>query len=120
MLDYGMSLEEAFNTPRIDAGGRASIRVDPAAGKEVLAALERSFNLEVAQNLVFPKLYSCPSGVFRDPASGHTQGCGDKEPSRRCYRRATVSLEENVSGRVSIRMQTRSFSIPGPEELDRQ
>lgn len=78
MLDYGMSLEEAFNTPRIDAGGRRSIRVDPALGDDVLDELGREFDLEVAQNLVFPKLYSCPSGVCRDAANGRTQGCGDR------------------------------------------
>ena len=104
MLDYGMSLEEAFNTPRIDAGGRASIRVDPAAGDEVLAALGRSFDLEVAQNLVFPKLYSCPSGVFRDPASGHTQGCGDKaNPVAGAVAEQPFHLEETASGQVSVR-----------------
>ena len=104
MLDYGMSLEEAFNTPRIDAGGRASIRVDPAAGDEVLAVLGRSFDLEVAQNLVFPKLYSCPSGVFRDPASGHTQGCGDKaNPVAGAVAEQPFHLEETASGQVSVR-----------------
>ena len=104
MLDYDMSLEEAFNTPRIDAGGRASIRVDPAAGDEVLAALGRSFNLEVAQNLVFPKLYSCPSGVFRDPTSGHTQGCGDKaNPVAGAVAEQPLHLEETTSGQISVR-----------------
>ncbi len=78
LLDYDISLEEAFNLPRIDAGGRDSIRVDPAVGEDVLAALGQDFQLEIAQNLVFPKLYSCPSGVWRDPDTGTTCGIGDK------------------------------------------
>lgn len=77
MLDYGMSLEEAVNHPRIDASDRGSIRVDPRLGDEVLAALGKEYELEVAQRLVFPKLYSCPSGVSRDPASGMCHGIND-------------------------------------------
>jgi gamma-glutamyltranspeptidase/glutathione hydrolase len=77
MLDHGLSLEDAFNAPRIDASDRGSIRVDPLVGADVLRELERSFTLEVAQRLVFPKLYSCPSGVARDPASGVCHGISD-------------------------------------------
>ena len=78
MLDFGMSIEEAFNTPRIDAGGRETIRVDPLIGDKILAELKEEFDLEIAQNLVFPKLYASPSGVHRDPATGKTEGISDK------------------------------------------
>ncbi len=78
LLDYGISLEEAFNLPRIDAGARDTIRVDPAMGEAAVAELAKEFELEIAQNLVFPKLYSCPSGVYRDKAKGKTYGAGDK------------------------------------------
>lgn len=78
LLDYGISLEDAFNLPRIDAGGRQSIRVDPALGDDVIKALSQEFELEIAQNLVYPKLFSCPSGVSRDPQTGATQGVADK------------------------------------------
>jgi len=77
MLDHGLSLEDAFNAPRIDASDRGSIRVDPRVGDDVLRALEQSFRLEVAQRLAFPKLYSCPSGVARDPQSGLCHGISD-------------------------------------------
>lgn len=77
MLDFGLSLEEAMHHPRIDASDRGSIRVDPRLGNEVLAALTRDFELEIAQLLVFPKLYSCPSGVSREPESGLCHGLND-------------------------------------------
>lgn len=77
MLDFGLSLEAAFNHPRIDATDRGSVRVDPRLGPEVLEGLAARFELEVAQLLVFPKLYSCPSGVSRDPASGRCAGIND-------------------------------------------
>lgn len=77
MLDFGLSLEEAMNHPRIDASDRGSVRVDPRLGEPVLTALGRRFDLEVAQRLVFPKLYSCPSGVSRDPETGVCHGIND-------------------------------------------
>ena len=78
LLDYGLSLEETFNLPRIDADGSQTIRVDPAIGKKTMEKLSKTFQLEIAQNLVFPKLYSCPSGVWRDPKTGTVFGISDK------------------------------------------
>ena len=77
MLDFDLSLEEAMNHPRIDASDRGSIRVDPRLGQEIIEALGQDFELEIAERLVFPKLYACPSGVSRDPASGICQGIND-------------------------------------------
>ena len=77
MLDFGLSLGAAINHPRLDASDRGSIRVDPALGTDVLAELAKTFELEVAQRLVFPKLYACPSGVSRDPATGRCYGIND-------------------------------------------
>jgi gamma-glutamyltranspeptidase/glutathione hydrolase len=78
ILDYGLSLEDAFHTPRIDASARGSVRADPAMGEAALAELRRHFPLEVAQQLVFPRLYACPSGVARDAQSGDCWGMADK------------------------------------------
>lgn len=78
LLDYGMTLEEAFHIPRIDASSRGTVRADPAMGKAALDELAKVFELEVAQLMVFPKLYSCPSGVLRDPDSGTCWGAADK------------------------------------------
>jgi gamma-glutamyltranspeptidase/glutathione hydrolase len=77
MLDFGLSLEEAMNHPRIDASDRGSIRVDPRLGADVLQALAQDFDLEIAQLLVFPKLYSCPSAVSREPESRLCHGLND-------------------------------------------
>lgn len=77
MLHLGLSLEEAMNLPRIDASDRGGVRADPRVGPEVLAALGALRRLEVAQRLVFPKLYSCPSGVWRDPVTGRDHGLND-------------------------------------------
>ncbi len=76
-LDYGLDLETAFHTPRIDASNRGSWRIDPRVGPDVIAELGRQSALEIAQQLVFPKLYSCPAGVARDPATGRSTGIAD-------------------------------------------
>src|SRR5690606_37931151 len=77
LLDYDMTLEDSFHTPRVDASARGSVRADPAMGETALAELRKVFALEVAQQLVFPKLYSCPSGVARDPNNGTCWGIAD-------------------------------------------
>lgn len=77
LLDYGMSLEQAFHTPRLDASNRDSIRIDPNMPQECIAALAERFSLEVAPLMVFPKLYACPSAVLRNPQTGVNYGMTD-------------------------------------------
>jgi gamma-glutamyltranspeptidase/glutathione hydrolase len=78
LIDYGLSLEDAFNLPRIDVNETKLITVDPDLGAETIDELSRHFKINVAQNLVFPKLYSCPSGVYRDRKTKKTYGISDK------------------------------------------
>lgn len=77
MLDFGLDIGAAMSHPRIDASDRGSVRADPGLGPEVIEALSNEFELEIAQNLVFPKLYACPSGVARDPVTGLCTGMSD-------------------------------------------
>lgn len=66
MLDFDISLEAAFHSPRLDASHRGSLRADPRFGADVLDALARHHTLEISGSVVMPKLYACPSGVARD------------------------------------------------------
>ena len=66
MLDFDFTLEQAMHEPRLDASDRGSVRADPALGAPTLAALSRQHTLEVSQQLVFPKLYACVTGVARE------------------------------------------------------
>ncbi|MFK7996905.1 MAG: gamma-glutamyltransferase [Granulosicoccus sp.] len=66
MLDFGLTLGEAMHHPRLDASDRDSVRADPALGQAVLDALTEYHSLEISQQLVFPKLYACVSGVARE------------------------------------------------------
>lgn len=77
MMDFDMNLEDAVHHPRLDASYRGSVRVDPRFDPETLAKLGEHFELEIAQQLVFPKLYACVSAVSRDPESGECIGIND-------------------------------------------
>ena len=66
LLDYDFTIEEAFNLPRIDVSETNTITVDPKIDVKTVKELKKYFNVQIAQNIVFPKLYSCPSGVLRN------------------------------------------------------
>ncbi|OZI71140.1 gamma-glutamyltransferase [Bordetella genomosp. 12] len=72
LMDYGMSLEEAFHHPRIDASTDTLI-IDPALGELTVAALAGRFPHALARRGVYPLAYACPSGVARDRQGN--QGC---------------------------------------------
>lgn len=77
MMDFGMSVEQAVHHPRIDAQFTGTVRADPRLGQEVLEALAQKWEVEVAQLLVYPKLYACVSAVSRDPKTGFCKGVND-------------------------------------------
>ena len=65
LVDYGMSLEEAFHHPRIDASGGDTVIVDDTLPAEVSTALAKRFTLVAGRRTVFPYLFACPAGVSR-------------------------------------------------------
>ena len=104
MLDCGMDLDAALNHPRIDASDRGSVRADPRLGAETLDALRRHWPVELAQRLVFPKLYACPSGVSRDPATGRCQGLNDpSQPLGGAAAPAPFQLPDRIAAEPSRR-----------------
>ncbi len=96
MVDYGLTLEEALNHPRIDVSGNGVVTVDPRLGGEAIDVLAADFPVEVAQLLVFPKLYACPSGVSRDSETGLL--CGGNDPSQPVGGGVSVEMVENDCG----------------------
>ena len=66
LLDYDFTIEEAFNLPRIDVNETNNITVDSKIDPTTIKELKKYFKVQIAQNIVFPKLYSCPSGVMRN------------------------------------------------------
>jgi len=62
--------------PRINVNETNVITVDPKIDELILKELRKLFKVEIAQNLIFPKLYSCPSGVMRNK-DGINSGISD-------------------------------------------
>jgi gamma-glutamyltranspeptidase/glutathione hydrolase len=104
MMDFGMDVEAAVHHPRIDASYTGSVRVDPRLGPEVIAALAQKWQVEVAQLLVYPKLYACVSAVARDPASGLCTGINDpSQPIGGAAVPAPFSLPEAAPDAATVR-----------------
>jgi len=77
LVDYGMSLQDAWHTPRIDASGGETVGVDPAIAPDIRAALAREYTVEETELVVLPTNFACPSAVMRDAASGEHCGIAD-------------------------------------------
>lgn len=66
IMDYGMELEAAFHTPRLDVSGGDTVVADETLPKSVLSALDQRFRCVAAPRTVYPYNFGCPSAVARD------------------------------------------------------
>ena len=77
LVDHGMSLEDAFHQPRIDASGGERIGVDPRMAQEIRNALDEKFPVHAAELAVYPANFACPSAVLNDLRTGERFGVSD-------------------------------------------
>ncbi|HSQ04950.1 MAG TPA: gamma-glutamyltransferase, partial [Burkholderiales bacterium] len=77
LIDHGMTLEDAFHHPRIDASGGDAVGADPRLPQSVLKALGEKFPVTETELVVYPTNFACPSAVLRDVASGEHYGITD-------------------------------------------
>ena len=75
VMDYGMDLDAAIHTPRIDASEGAVVIGDIRLPAPVHDALRAGFDYQEARVQTFPMKFACPSVVLRDGAtnSGATE-----------------------------------------------
>lgn len=73
VLDRGMTLEDAFHAPRIDAS-TPTVIVDTAAADGVAAAVGQHYPVRLAPNGLHPVNFSIPSAVMLDPVTGQRSG----------------------------------------------
>jgi gamma-glutamyltranspeptidase/glutathione hydrolase len=64
ILAFGMSLEKALFSPRIDASG-TTIRVSRTAGAKVAASVAADFDVQVIDDTLYPVNFAVPSVVMR-------------------------------------------------------
>jgi gamma-glutamyltranspeptidase/glutathione hydrolase len=77
LVDHGMSLEDAFHQPRIDASGGERVGIDPRLPREAKSALSEKFPVNEAELAVYPANFACPSAVLNDLRSGERFGMSD-------------------------------------------
>src|SRR6266446_7165312 len=77
LIDHGMSLEEAFHQPRIDASGGEHVSVDPRLSLEVKNALSEKFTVHPAELAVYPANFACPSAVLNEARTRERFGMSD-------------------------------------------
>jgi gamma-glutamyltranspeptidase / glutathione hydrolase len=66
VMDYGMDLDAAIHTPRIDASEGAVVIGDIRLPAPVGQSLRARFDYEEARIQTFPMKFACPSVVLRD------------------------------------------------------
>jgi len=77
LIDHGMTLEDAFHQPRVDASGGEAVGVDLRHPADVQQALAAKFPVDLTELVVYPTNFACPSAVLRDPTTGEHQGIAD-------------------------------------------
>ena len=68
VFDFGMTLEQAFLEPRVDAS-TGTIRVSSRANPSVAAKIAEVFPVETVDDTIYPTRFSLPSAVRHDPAA---------------------------------------------------
>jgi len=76
MIDHGMTLEDAFHHPRIDASGGDTVGVDPRMPLPIIDQLKSAFPVQLTELVVYPTNFACPSCVVRS-GEGENSGIAD-------------------------------------------
>ncbi len=69
IADFGLSLEDVFHRPRIDAS-TPRIKVDARAEQDVAARIAGAFPVEIVEDTLYPVNFSVPSAVMRAEDGG--------------------------------------------------
>ncbi|MXQ12132.1 gamma-glutamyltransferase [Microvirga makkahensis] len=65
LIDYRMSLEEAFHQPRIDVSGGPAVIGDEMLAPKIIEALSERRRVVTTKRTVYPNAFACPTGVMR-------------------------------------------------------
>jgi gamma-glutamyltranspeptidase/glutathione hydrolase len=77
LVDYGMTLEEAFHQPRLDVSGEGRAILDVRLPAEVESAVAARMPVLREPTSVYPAQFACPSAVLRHPATGLQHGMSE-------------------------------------------
>lgn len=77
VLDYHMSLEEAFAQPRVDVSGDDLVTVSADLWSPIPETLAAHHPTRIVQARVYPNSYACPVAVLRDKVDNHHYGTAE-------------------------------------------
>ena len=77
LADHGLSLDDAFHHPRLDASEAEYVALDPRLPETVRKALAKKFPTRLNELLVYPTNFACPSAVLRDTKRRENFGMTD-------------------------------------------
>src|SRR6185295_7980736 len=63
VIDFGLSLDEAFHLPRLDLMRGMTVTCDAGMSDAAVAALAEHFAIEVREPTVYPTGWACPTAV---------------------------------------------------------
>jgi gamma-glutamyltranspeptidase/glutathione hydrolase len=66
LVDYNMSIEDAFHTQRIDVSSTESIIADNTLANSIIRKLNEVSPVTTAPRTAYPYNFACPSGVARE------------------------------------------------------
>ncbi|WP_202913110.1 gamma-glutamyltransferase [Acuticoccus sediminis] len=69
VVDFGMSLEDAFQTPRLDCS-TPTIKVNRTAGEDIAARVATAYPVEIVADTLYPTNFAIPSAAARDVGAG--------------------------------------------------
>jgi gamma-glutamyltranspeptidase/glutathione hydrolase len=77
LVDYGMTLEEAFHQPRLDVSGEGRAILDVRLSADVERAVAALMPVTREPTSVYPAQFACPSAVLCDPVTGLHHGMSE-------------------------------------------
>jgi gamma-glutamyltranspeptidase/glutathione hydrolase len=73
LVDFGMSLEDAFHVPRLDASTR-TVLCNARMPADQVAALARNFSIARVEDTIYPVQFAVPNAVQHDAGRGRNVG----------------------------------------------
>ena len=64
IYDYNMSLNDAFNQPRVDVSGTDQVLVNNSLSNDIIDSLKNKNDIFSTQDTVFSGLFACPNAVM--------------------------------------------------------
>ncbi len=80
LVDFGMDLDHAFHTPRLDLTRGTMVTADSRLPESVIAALRAHWPVEVKVPTVYPGGFAVPTAVLRRPDGRHEAAASVHSP----------------------------------------